>query len=398
MPTTPSKNLLYRASLPFLAPRCGLHPLRETVGTPLCTEKRFLRLMRRHHVLGSATLLSFGEETSLMLTESSAPEHVAREGTLFRVASITKLATALVTMILADQDRVLLDVPVSYYLPEKDQVSSLAGITLRHLLSHTSGLIDPPDLESAVEDGQPYTILSCREKAGPPGTVFRYSNFGFGLIGCVIEAVCEQPVSRVFQQLVFDPLEMNATLDASVLPESSIMPVTRILPWQKGRDLVKTTLGRQSLTEPDPLRHYGHTAGSMYTDIRSLEKLMRCLQDRGAPLIRSDIGKQMTEEHASYGAVSPTLRYGLGMLMIKDPLLSSSRILGHQGFAYGCADGAFWEEQSGALLIHLNGGASEARTGRLGLLNRDLLLWALTEELPVRNGTWHTTGAVAHDH
>ena len=91
----------------------------------------------------------------------------------------------------------------------------------------------------------------------------------------------------------------------------------------------------------------------------------------------------MCHEHASYGNLSPTLSYGLGVLRINDPGISDSMILGHQGFAYGCADGAFWEKSSGRIMIMLNGGCSEARAGRLGLLNRDLLRWAFRKELPL---------------
>ena len=90
----------------------------------------------------------------------------------------------------------------------------------------------------------------------------------------------------------------------------------------------------------------------------------------------------MRKIHAEYGALSPTLSYGLGLLCIQDAALSSSRIWGHQGFAYGCADGAFWEEETGCLIIFVNGGASEARIGRLGLCNRDVLFWALRKEFP----------------
>lgn len=160
------------------------------------------------------------------------------------------------------------------------------------------------------------------------------------------------------------------------------MPVARLLPWHPGQEVVVTRLGRIPLTDPDPLRHYGHTAGSLYIDIFSLRRLLICLRDHGVPLISGTLGTEMLRQQASYGALSPTLSYGLGLLMIQDPALSASRILGHQGFAYGCADGAFWEESSGNLILFLNGGASEARVGRLGLCNRDLLRWALRKEFP----------------
>ena len=197
-----------------------------------------------------------------------------------------------------------------------------------------------------------------------------------------MEAVSHKPVSQVLKETVFNPLQMNATLDASTLDPSDIVPITRIY---RGfpQDLTITPLGRIPLNKPDPLRHYGHTAGAMYLDLESLEKLVDCLKNEGKPLLHTDIGKKMRCEHASYGSLSPTLSYGLGLIRIQDPSISQSIILGHQGFAYGCADGAFWEADTGKMILFLNGGASEARSGRLGLCNRDLLRWALRKEFPL---------------
>jgi hypothetical protein len=121
----------------------------------------------------------------------------------------------------------------------------------------------------------------------------------------------------------------------------------------------------------------------MYTDMFSLDRLLNVFIRNHDHFISDQSVKRMCMEHASYGNLSPTLSYGLGMLRIRDASLSDSLILGHQGFAYGCADGAFWEEKTGRVVIMLNGGSSEARTGRLGLLNRDLLRWALRKELPL---------------
>jgi len=120
----------------------------------------------------------------------------------------------------------------------------------------------------------------------------------------------------------------------------------------------------------------------MYTTARSLRKLLDILISDGAGFLSPDSVAEMKKQHASYGALSPTLSYGLGLLRIDDPAISPSRLLGHQGFAYGCADGAFWEEETGRLVIFLNGGCSEARTGRLGSANRDFAAWAFRKELP----------------
>ena len=368
--------------LPFCAPSCGKNPVSSVTGQPLSAPETFVRLIRKHHVLGSAVLLSNGREQSLVFTHSDKPPHYPDPDTYFRVASITKIATAMLTMRLVDQGLLGLDEPVVSYLPLDPVPDELAGVTLRHLLSHTSGLMDPHTLEKDLEAGKSISEVVRGMRVASPGKFFRYSNLGYGILGCVMEAVKNRPLDVLFDSDLFSILGMKATLSACTLPSEKIMPVTRILPYHEGEDLIMTPLGRIPLNEADPLHHFGHTAGSMYTTVESLLKLMKVL-------IRGDSGylspasvEEMKKKHASYGSLSPTLSYGLGLLQINDAHISGCRVLGHQGFAYGCGDGAFWEEDSGHLLIFLNGGCSEARTGRLGSANRDFTFWAFRQELP----------------
>ena len=143
-----------------------------------------------------------------------------------------------------------------------------------------------------------------------------------------------------------------------------------------------TKLGRIPLGSPDPLFHYGHTAGSMYTDLPSLVRMTLCIRDGGSPFLSPKYSGIMQKEMASYGSLSPTLSYGSGLLIIRDKRISDSVVFGHQGFAYGCVDGSFWEASSGRILVSLNGGCSEARSGRIGLANLDFCRWAFRKELP----------------
>lgn len=380
MPTTRLKNTLYRLALPVKAPR--LYPELTAKGDPLSSPDAFLRLLRMHHVMGSATLLKDQSHRSVLLCSSRNPDHSVFWHSMFRVASITKMATALAALRAAEEGMLALDLPVLSYFPQISSLPDLQDVTLLHLLSHTSGLMDPPDMESALiqEKTFPEIVLNTRQSA--PGTEFHYSNLGFGLIGSLLEAVYSKPVSKVLKNLVFSPLGMNATLDASELLPAQIVPITRVFPYHSGKDLVKTPLGERPLTKPDPLRHYGHTAGAMYLDLPSLEKLTDCLMRNGQPILKTDLGQVMIRKHAEYGQISPTLSYGLGILRIQDRSLSDSLIFGHQGFAYGCADGAFWENGTNRMVLFLNGGASEARKGRLGLCNYDLLKWAFRKEMP----------------
>ena len=382
MPTTKLKNTAYRLLLPFLAPSCGIHPVTACTGRRLSSMRSFEALLRRHHVLGSCVMLTSGDEEALICTASASPKHNAFPETYFRVASITKTATAILSMKLFEESILNPDRPVSEYFASSAARRALDGITLNHLLSHTSGLIDPPGLESCLEKGVPFTELLDNARCFRPGHSFHYSNLGFGLIGCIMESVLDQPVGHIFNERLFKPLHMNATLEGCLLPTDQIMPVTRVLPYRRNQDLILTRLGSKPLLHPDPLRHYGHTAGSMYTDVRSLHKLLNTIIPDHNDFLNAGSLDAMCAEHASYGSISPTLSYGYGLLRIFDPSISDSLIFGHQGFAYGCADGAFWEESTGRTLIMLNGGSSEARDGRLGLLNRDLLRWAFRKELP----------------
>ncbi len=383
MPATKCKNILYRLALPIIAPSCGCHPITSVSGHSLFSYKELSSILRRHHVQGSAVLVSSGQNRSLICSCSDLAGHTAREDTYFRVASITKMATSLLCMHLADLCILDLRLPFVNYLEFPVPDSSLEKITLLHLLSHTSGLIDPPGLESYLENNVPFTDFITDAARFMPGSSFHYSNLGFGLVGCILESVLKKPVGHIFREYLFDPLHMNSTLEGCNLPAEKIMPVTRILPYRKGHDVVLTALGSKPLVNADPLRHYGHTAGSMYTDILSLEKLLNVFIHNNGHYVSEHAAELMCREHACYGKLSPTLSYGLGMLRINDTGISDSLILGHQGFAYGCADGAFWEKSSGRIMIMLNGGCSEARSGRLGLLNRDLLRWAFRKELPL---------------
>ena len=382
MPSTKIKNLLYRSALPFCAPSAGRSPLLPAQGHPLSDPDGLSRIIRRHHAAGSAVLVSDGSCFSLVLEKPSPAGQAASPDTYFRVASITKMATALLSVILVHDGLLDPDAPVAGYLPDSDGLPELSGVTLRRLLSHTSGLADPLRLESLLESGAPYREAVSGARAAEPGSSFRYSNLGFGLVGCILESVTGTALGELFSSRIFRPLGMNASIEGCSLPEERIMPVIRILPYRPENRLTVTPLGRIPLSSPDPLHHYGHTAGSMYTDIQSLHKLLICLRDGGSPLLPASAADVMKQKHASYGSLSPTLSYGLGLLIIDDPRLSSGRILGHQGYAYGCADGAFWEEDTGRVMMILNGSCSEAREGRLGLCNRDMLRWAFRKELP----------------
>ena len=384
MPSTPLKNLLYRAALPIFAPNPSKQMKHLMTGRPLTHLPCFERILVKHRVLGSSLFLQSGEQISQVHTTICDPKHTATERTLYRVASITKMATALVTLMCIDEGLFTLDASVRPLLPETDHSHVLDGMTVRQLLCHTSGLRDIPAMDKALRDGSTFDSVLAADgvRSGSPGEQMEYCNFGFGLLGCLLENVTDMCISELFRVKLFEPLGMHATLDASALDEGCIMPISRVLPYKKGTDVTITRLGRIPLDKPNPLHHFGHTAGAMYTNSPSLSRLLDLISGMGLidgkRLVSADMMAEMTRVQSS----TPTRTYGLGLVLLNRHCISEHRLLGHQGFAYGCVDGAFIEEGTGRKVIFLNGGASEAREGKLGLVNKDVLTWAFRKEFP----------------
>lgn len=386
MPMTPMKNLIYRAALPFAAPSPHKQMKHLTNGRELAHLPYYEHLLVKHHVLGASLLLDDGKEAAQVYTSVYSPRHIADANTMFRVASITKMATALVTLMCVSDGLFTLDTEIAALLPDAPHRDVLKGMKVRHLLSHTSGLRDTAMLDKALLNGQDWDTVLASEgvHVGTPGEQMAYCNLGFGLLGCLLENMTGLSIGELFRVKLFEPLGMRAALDATTLEESCIMPISRVLPYRKGNDVTITKLGRIPMDGPDPMHHFGYTAGAMYTDAQSVAKLLRLLAGDGMVggmrLLDEHLLQEMRRQHAS----TETRVYGFGLVLLDRPAISEHRLIGHQGFAYGCVDGAFLEEETGRVVVFLNGGASEARNGRLGLVNQDVLTWAFRKEFP----TW----------
>lgn len=397
MPDTPLKNHLYRLGLILAAPSVAtqqvLFRYRPDETLPLSPDYGPGRLFKRHHMLGGTLLLDDGAIcTQICSSLKTSPKRTVTPATVFRVASITKMATALCILRLREQGYFQLTDTLFSLLPcSLPSDHPLRSATLEQVLSHRSGLRDTPAYEQVFRNGGSYDeVLQSEGVHGSrPGETFAYCNFGFGLLGSLIEQVTGVSLEEVYQREVFQPLNMRATLDLTQAPTAEVLPISRVFPYHP-RQSWKPEIPRQMqpLTHADPARHFGYAAGSMYTDAVSLDNLLTMLAQGGQwqdmIYLPAEAVAEMTAVHAAYGEASPTLSYGLGLLMINDPAISSHTLFGHQGFAYGCADGAFFEEGTGRRVVLLNGGASEARTGRLGTFNRDILRWAMRED----NDAW----------
>jgi CubicO group peptidase (beta-lactamase class C family) len=140
----------------------------------------------------------------------------ATPATNYRLASVTKQFTAAAILLLAQDGRLTLDDPVRKWLPALP--ASDAAITLRQLLTHSSGLVDyedliPPGTTQQVSDADVLRMLSAAHaNYFAPGTAYRYSNSGYVLLGLVIEKASGQSLPAFLHDRIFQPLGMDHTL------------------------------------------------------------------------------------------------------------------------------------------------------------------------------------------
>ncbi|GAA1365498.1 serine hydrolase domain-containing protein [Streptomyces beijiangensis] len=144
--------------------------------------------------------------------------------TVFDLASLTKVvATTPAVLRLADSGMLRLDDPVRRHLPAFTGVGKDA-VTIRHLLAHSSGL--PPHRDFWQLPGGPPERLAAvlaEPLEHPVGTVVRYSDLGFILLGEIVAAVAGQPLESAVRELVLDPLDLAST---RYLPPADWRPVT----------------------------------------------------------------------------------------------------------------------------------------------------------------------------
>jgi CubicO group peptidase (beta-lactamase class C family) len=147
----------------------------------------------------------------------------ANASTLYRVASISKVVTALGVMRLVERGKLDLDEDVSRYLGVRVRNPHFpeVPITLRMLLSHTSSLRDDAGYVSIPRQDMAGFLASGGKMwsdKGPPGEYFAYCNLNSGVVGTIIEKVTGERFDRFMKREVIDPLGLSGGYNAAEMP------------------------------------------------------------------------------------------------------------------------------------------------------------------------------------
>lgn len=276
-----------------------------------------------------------------------------RNDSIFRIYSMTKPIASTAVMILLEQGQLSLDDPLSRFLPEFSDPQIVVGgdvaqpqlqpsprpVTIRHLLSHTSGyaadssrhplattLLARTDLDHATSLADVAARLAKVPLADAPGTHFHYEGSNTELLARVVEVVSGQSFAAFLQQQIFDPLQMRET--TFEVPPSQRARVVDLPTGDAGRLHVADTLSAR--TPGVRLKAYDSAAGGLYSTAADYLKFARMLLNDGQSgqvriLSRKSVDLMMADQLSGF---DPAIKgfnrgegFGLGGYVVTDPAL-----------------------------------------------------------------------------
>jgi D-alanyl-D-alanine carboxypeptidase len=256
--------------------------------------------------------------------------------TRFRIASMYKMFTAVAVLQLVDAGKLDLDGKLADYLPDYPDRDLASQVSVRHLLTHSGGTGDifTPEYferrEQVREHSDYLELFGQRAAQFTPGSATRYSNYGFVLLGAIIEKVSGRSYYEHLQAEVFDPAGMTAS---GALPEQQAAAQLAVgYTVQDGR----------AQDNRDTLPWRGTAAGGGYSTTGDLLRFVHALQ--AGRLLSAERLAQATQSQNADGW------YGFGFVVGGEGRL---RWFGHDGGAEGMSASLRVYPELGYVLVGL---------------------------------------------
>ncbi|GGB28984.1 serine hydrolase [Flexivirga endophytica] len=324
-------------------------------------QRRVAELSRRHKVPGAQLgILRLGEADDELVEAATGVLNVdtgaeVRPESLFQIGSITKVWTATVAMQLVDEGKLSLDAPVQEILPELELADPdvTKKVTLRHLLTHTSGIDGDVFTDTGRGDDclQKYVaLLSGEAQNHPLGLTWSYCNAGFSMIGLLIERVTDKTWDAAIRERLFTPLGLQRTV---TLPEEVLLYGAAVGHVGEGDEPPKVAPVSFLPRSMGPAGLVTSTVGDVLAFARM--HLTGGLAPDGTQVLRPETVALMQEQHAELpDKHSLGDSWGLGWIRFG---WSGHRLFGHDGNTIG--QSAFLRvlpEQNLAVALLTNGG------------------------------------------
>jgi CubicO group peptidase (beta-lactamase class C family) len=204
--------------------------------------------------------------------------------TVFQSGSISKQLAAGVAMLLVEDGKIVLDDPVKKYLP--DAPPAWDGITIRHLLTHTSGIPEYEygkdfDMRKDYTDDERLRIVYRMKLEFTPGSRWNYSDTGYMVLGIFLTRAGGEFYGDILRHRVFEPLGMNT---ARIISEEDVIPNRAA-----GYRLVKDEIKNQKFVSPS---NYKTADGSLSWSVLDMANWANA--GRTKALLKPDSWREMT--------------------------------------------------------------------------------------------------------
>lgn len=295
-------------------------------------------LLAKEDLFAGVVLVARGDKVILERAAGYSDREANRpitSDTQFRIGSMNKMFTSVAILQLADQHKLSLDDTVGKYIPGYPAKDVATKVKIRHLLAHTGGTGDifGPDffkkrLELKTLDDY-YRLYGARELDQEPGASFRYSNYGYILLGLIIEKASGMSYYDYVREKVFAPAGMTST---DSLPENESVPRRSVGYMRRNGQWKPNT---------DTLPWRGTSAGGGYSTARDLLKFALALQS----------GKLLSKERLEEASKAQVGDYGFGFITAGQAAL---RRYGHGGGAPGMNGELRIYPESGLVIVVLS--------------------------------------------
>ncbi len=238
---------------------------------------------------------------------------------LFEIGSISKSFVAVIMLQLREEGRLGFDQYITRYLPWLPIETDYGPIQIEHLLTHSSGLAESIPLFS----GQ--TGIRYRQSFAP-GTRFHYCNFGYAVLGLLIEKLDGRPLQLALRKRILEPLGMTDTAPTIASPvrariAQSYVPLQDDRPYRRGAPLAVAS----NVTFEDG-------SGCIASTPLDMARYMSMFINRGAGptrrILQEASFKSLASAHMPPGAFGPNAGYGYGLAVEQ---LDGHTILWHTG-------------------------------------------------------------------
>ncbi|WP_421789145.1 serine hydrolase domain-containing protein [Hyphobacterium sp.] len=305
------------------------------------------------HAVGAAVFGEDGMTVQRPLTPQSS----------LRVASISKLVTALTALRLAEDGLVELDADVSGVLGFDLPVQpGGAPVTLGALLSHTSGICDPAVYWAAAGDTLQALLTGDATCPYPPGEGWRYANINYGLAAQVMEIAAQERFDRLAASHVLTPMGLDAGFNWSGVSRVTRQNGATLHRWSNGA-WVPQVDDRDTLSETRPaiLRRDGEDVavdapqsfdnGTLFSPQGGLRASVEDLAILVSAFLPGGMGDALGEPVWTGEEAMGVRAYGRGPRVLLPGQIASHpdlRFVGHAGEAYGLYGGAWALPDRGA--------------------------------------------------